>query len=58
MAVKIGEGQAKLSSDVKKTDDLGVHLKVSWSDKLETIKFKPSQDLKKGDTLKITIEKV
>jgi len=58
MAVKIGEVQAKLSADVKKTDDLGVHLKVSWSDKLETIKFKPSQDLKKGDTLKITIEKV
>ena len=58
MAVKIGEVQAKLSADVKKTDDLGVYLKVSWSDKLETIKFKPSQDLKKGDTLKITIEKV
>jgi len=58
MAVKIGEVQAKLSADVKKTEDLAVQLKVSWSDKLETIKFKPSQDLKKGDTLKITIEKV
>jgi len=58
MAVKIGEVQAKLSADVKKTEDLAVQLKVSWSDKLETIKFKPAQDLKKGDTLKITIEKV
>ena len=58
MAVKIGEVQAKLSADVKKTEDLGVHLRVSYSDKLEGAKFKPSQDLKKGDTLRITIEKV
>ena len=58
MAVKIGEVQAKLSADVKKTEDLGVHLRVSYSDKLEGAKFKPAQDLKKGDTLKITIEKV
>ena len=58
MAVKIGEVQAKLSADVKKTDDLGVHLRISYSDKLEGAKFKPAQDLKKGDTLKITVEKV
>ena len=58
MAVKIGEVKAKLSADVKKTEDLGVHLRVSYSDKLEGAKFKPSQDLKKGDTLRITIEKV
>jgi len=58
MAVKIGEVQAKLSADVKKTDDLGVYLRVSYSDKLQTVRFKPAQDLKKGDALKITIEKV
>jgi len=58
MAVKIGEVQAKLSADVKKTEDLGVHLRVSYSDKLEGAKFKPVHNLKKGDTLKITIEKV
>ena len=58
MAVKIGEVQAKLSADVKKTEDLNVHLRVSYSDKLERVRFKPAQDLKKGDTLKITIEKV
>ena len=58
MAVKVGEVQAKLSADVKKTEDLGVHLRVSYSDKLEGAKFKPAQDLKKGDTPKITIEKV
>lgn len=58
MAVKIGEVQAKLSTDVKKTEDLGVFLRVGYSDKLETAKFKPTQDLKRGDALKIIIEKV
>ena len=58
MAVKVGEVQAKLSADIKKTEDLGVHLRMSYSDKLEGAKFKPAQDLKRGDTLKITIEKV
>jgi hypothetical protein len=58
MAVKIGEVQAKLSADVKKTEDLAVHLRVTYSDKLERAKFKPNQDLKKGDTLKITVEKL
>jgi len=50
--------QAKFSADVKKTDELSVHLRLSYSDKLEGVKFKPAQDLKKGDTLKITVEKV
>jgi len=58
MSVKIGEVQTKVSSDVKKTDDVSVDLKVSFSSKLETVKFKPSEDLKKGDAVKITIEKV
>ena len=58
MVVKIGEVRAKLSADIKKTEDLGVHLRVSYSDKLEGAKFKPNQDLKKGDTLKITVEKL
>jgi hypothetical protein len=58
MPTKLGEVQAKMSADVKKTEDMTVSLKVSWSDKLETVKFKPSEDLKKGDNVKITIEKV
>jgi len=58
MSIKLGEVQAKMSADVKKTDDMTVSLKVNWSDKLETVKFKPSEDLKKGDAVKITVEKV
>jgi len=58
MPVKLGEVNSAMSADVKKTDEVTVSLKVSYSDKLETIKFKPSEDLKKGDKVKITIEKV
>ena len=58
MSVKLGEVQAKMSADVKKTEELTVNFKVTYSDKLETAKFKPSEDLKKGDTVKITIEKM
>ena len=58
MAVKIGEVQSEMTADVKKTEDLKVQLKVSWSDKVKEITFKPSEDLKKGDKVKITVEKI
>jgi hypothetical protein len=58
MAVKIGEVQSEMTADVKKTEELKVLLRVSWSDKMKEITFKPSEDLKKGDKVKITVEKV
>jgi len=58
MAVKIGEVQSEMTADIKKTEDLKVQLKVAWSDKMKEITFKPSEDLKKGDKVKITVEKV
>jgi len=58
MAVKLGEVQSEMTADVKKTEDLKVLLRVSWSDKMKEISFKPSTDLKKGDKVKITVEKV
>jgi uncharacterized Zn finger protein len=58
MAVKIGEVQSEMTADVKKTEDMKVRLQVSWSDKTKEVTFKPSEDLKKGDKVKITIEKV
>jgi hypothetical protein len=57
MAVKLGEVQSEMTADVKKTEDLKVLLRVSWSDKMKEISFKPSADLKKGDKVKITVEK-
>ena len=58
MAVNIGEVTSEMTSDVKKTEDLKVSLKVSYSEKSKEITFKPSEDLKKGDKVKITVEKV
>ncbi len=58
MAVKIGEIQSEMTADVKKTDDLKVHLRVGWNDKMKEVTFKPSEDLKRGDKVKVTIEKV
>jgi len=57
-AVKLGEVQSEMTADVKKTDNLKVLLRVEWSDKMKEITFKPSEDLKKGDKVKITLEKM
>jgi hypothetical protein len=58
VAVKLGEVQSEMTADVKKTDSLKVLLRVDWSDKMKEITFKPSEDLKKGDKVKITVERV
>jgi len=58
MAVKIGEGTSEITVDVKKTEDVKVSLKVAYSDRIREIAFKPLEDLKKGDKVKITVEKI
>lgn len=58
MAVKLGEAQAQMTSDVKKTEDVRVLLRVNWTDKSKEISFKPSENLKMNDKIKVTIEKV
>jgi hypothetical protein len=58
MAVKIGEGTSEVTTDVKKTEDVKVSLKASYSERMKEITFKPLEDLKKGDKVKITVEKV
>ncbi len=58
MGMKIGEVTSEMTADVKKTEDMKVSLKVSYSDKLKETTFKPSEDLKKGDKVKITVEKI
>jgi hypothetical protein len=58
MVIKLGELEATMSGDVKKTDEVKVSLKVGLSNKLETARFKPSEDIKKGDKVKITVEKL
>ena len=58
MAIKIGEVTTEMTADVKKTEDMKASLKVSYSDKAKEITFKPTEDLKKGDKVKITVEKI
>jgi len=58
MAVKIGEVTDEMTADVKKTEDMKVSLKVSYSDKTKETTFRPLEDLKKGDKVKITVEKI
>ena len=58
MSVKIGEVTSEMTADVKKTEDAKVSLKVSYSDKMKETTFKPLEDLKKGDKVKITVEKI
>jgi hypothetical protein len=58
MAVKIGEVTSEMTNDVMKTENMKVSLKVGFSDKSKEITFKPSEDLKKGDKVKITVEKI
>ena len=58
MAVKLGEVTSEMTADVKKTEDMKVKLQVGFSDKAKEIAFKSSEDLKKGDKVKITVEKI
>ena len=58
MSVKIGEGTSEMTTDVKKTEDVKLSLKVSYSEKIKEIAFKPLEDLKRGDKVKITVEKM
>ncbi len=51
--VKVGEALGKATGDIGKTGDVRVRI-----DNVETLRFKPSVDLKKGDSIRVTIEKV
>ena len=51
--VKIGEASGKATGNIGKTGDTRVRI-----DNVETLKFKSSADLKKGDFIRVTIEKV
>jgi hypothetical protein len=48
----VGEAAGKVTGDIKKTDDVRIRI-----DGIETLRFNSSADLKKGDIVRITIEK-
>ena len=51
--VRVGEASGKATGDIGKADDVRVRI-----DDVETLRFKPSIGLKKGDSIRVTIEKV
>jgi ribosomal 50S subunit-recycling heat shock protein len=51
--VEVGETLGKATGDIGKASDVRVRI-----DNVETLRFKPSVDLKKGDSIRVTIEKV
>ncbi|HZL83364.1 MAG TPA: hypothetical protein VFB98_07785 [Candidatus Deferrimicrobium sp.] len=58
MTRKIAEGTSEITGNVNTTEDMKVTLKVSFSDKMKEITFKPLEDLKIGDTVKVIVEKI
>ncbi|MFH1485858.1 MAG: hypothetical protein ABIH46_07295 [Chloroflexota bacterium] len=52
-SVKVGEVRGDVTGNIKVTDNVKVRI-----DNVETLRFKPPVDLKKGDSVKVTIEKV
>lgn len=54
---KVAEVEAGVVAEVKKSENVFLHLRVNYGNRLELVRFRPSEDLKRGDTLKITIEK-
>ena len=51
--VKLGETRGRVTGNIRTTDDLRIRI-----DKFEAMSFKSSLELKKGDSIRITIEKV
>ena len=58
MTTKLGEVQAVMTSNVKKSEDLWTILRVNSIDKSREIAFKSAEDLAVNDKIKITIEKI
>jgi len=50
---KVGEVRGKVTRDIKKDADMRVRI-----DKIEDLRFFSAIDLKNGDSIRITIEKV
>jgi hypothetical protein len=56
--VKIGQADAYMSTDIPTAEDLRVLLRVIWTPKSNEIPFKSPVDLKRGDMVRVTVEKV
>ncbi len=56
--VKIGQAEATMTTDISMDEDLRVLLRVVWTAKSPEVAFKPEENLKRGDKVRVTVEKI
>ncbi len=54
----IGQARGKMTSDISKEEQVRVLLRVNWTAKSDEVPFNPEEDLKVGDKISVTLEKV
>jgi hypothetical protein len=54
----IGQVDANMSTDITSDEELRVLLRVVWTAKNNEVAFKPTENLKRGDRIRVTLEKV
>jgi len=60
MEIKIGEAQAKVTTNISKEVEPRILFKANWKyiNMSNEVAFKPAEDLKIGDQIKVTIVKI
>ena len=60
MEIKIGEAQARMTTNISKEIEPRILFRANWrnTNMSNEVAFKPDEDMKKGDAIKVTIIKV
>ena len=60
MEIKIGEAQVRMLANISREGEPRVLLRANWknANKTNEVAFKPAEDLKTGDEIKVTVEKI
>jgi hypothetical protein len=56
--VTIGQVEGNMTTDISTDEELRVLLRVVWTGKNPETSFKPAESLKRGDKVRITLEKI
>jgi hypothetical protein len=56
--VKIGQAEANMTTDIGMEEDLRVLFRVNWTAKSPEVAFNPAESLKRGDKVRVTVEKI
>jgi hypothetical protein len=60
MKIKIGEAQARMVTNISKESEPRILFRANYknANKSTEVAFKPAEDLKTGDEIRVTIEKI